>query len=112
MFLVVVTLVPGRSQVIALRGSYNDGCRRQQIRWSLAETWSRLSRHRVVYMTVHIHVMKEKRTKSKLSGKKGTFAGYKVSHMEIDCKEQKALKMTIQIPLVQLITLQIIRKSQ
>ena len=31
--------------------------------------------------------------------------------MEIDCKEQKALKMTIQIPLVQLITLQIIRKS-
>jgi hypothetical protein len=102
----------GRSQVIALRGSYNDGCRRQQIRWSLAETWSRLSRHRVVYMTVHIHVMKEKRTKSEPSGKKGTFAGYRVSHMEIDCKEQKALKMTVQIPLVQLITLQIIRKSQ
>jgi hypothetical protein len=112
LFSLVVALVPGRSQVIALRGSYNDGCRRQHIRWSLAETWSRLSRHRVVYMTVHIHVMKEKRTKSKPSGKKGTFVGYRVSHMEIDCKEQKALKMTVQIPLVQLITLQIIRKSQ
>jgi hypothetical protein len=110
--LVVVTLVPDRSQVIALRGSYNDSCRRQHIRWSLAETWSRLSKHRVVYMTVHIHVMKEKRTKSKLSGKKGTFAGYKVPHMEIDYKEQKAPKMIVQIPLVQLITLQIIKKSQ
>jgi hypothetical protein len=40
------------------------------------------------------------------------FAGYKVSHMKIDCKEQKAPKMTISNPLVQLITLQIIRKSQ
>jgi hypothetical protein len=78
--------------VIALRGSYNDGCRRKQIRWSLAETWSRLSRHRVVYMTVHIHVTKEKRTKSEPSGKKGTFVGYRVSHMEIDCEEQKAPK--------------------
>ena len=63
-------------------------------------------------MTIHIHVMKEKRTKSKPSGKKGTFARYKVSHMEIDSKEQKALKMTVQFPLVQLITLQIIKKSQ
>jgi hypothetical protein len=62
-------------------------------------------------MTVHIHVPKKKRTKLKPSGKKGTFVGYKVSHMEIDCKEKKALKMTIHIPLVQLITLQIIRKS-
>jgi hypothetical protein len=43
--------------------------------------------------------------------KKGTFARYIVSHMEIDCKEQKARKMTEQISLVQLITLQIIRKS-
>jgi len=34
-----------------------------------------------------------------------TFMGYKVSHMEIDCKEQKAPKMTVLIPLVQLITL-------
>jgi hypothetical protein len=67
--------------------SENDGCRRQHIRWPLAETWSRVSRHRVVYMTIHIHVMKEKRTKSKPSGKKGTFAGYRVSHIEIDCKE-------------------------
>jgi hypothetical protein len=65
-----------------------------------------------MHMTVHIHVPKEKRMKLKPSGKKGTFAGYKVSHMEIYCKEQKALKMTVQIPSVQLITLQIIRKSQ
>jgi hypothetical protein len=65
--------------VIALRGSCNDGCRRKQIRWPLDETWSRLSKHRVVYMIVHIHVMKEKRTKSEPSSKKGTFAGYKVS---------------------------------
>jgi hypothetical protein len=62
-------------------------------------------------MTVYIHVPKKKRTKLKPSGKKGTFARYKVSHMEIDCKEKKAPKMTKQIPLVQLITLQIIRKS-
>jgi hypothetical protein len=109
-YVVVLVSCLGKSQVIALRGSYNDRCRRQLIRWSLAETWSRLSRHRVVYMTVHIHVTK--RTKSELSGKKGTFAGYRVSHMEIDCEEQKAPKMTIHIPLVQLITLQIIRKSQ
>jgi hypothetical protein len=27
--LLFLFLVPGRSQVIALRGSYNDGCRRQ-----------------------------------------------------------------------------------
>jgi hypothetical protein len=32
--------------------------------------------------------------------------------MEIDCKEQKDMKMNVQIPLVQLITLQIIGKSQ
>jgi hypothetical protein len=107
-----IALVPGRSRVISLRGSYNGSCRRHHIRWSLVETWNRLSRHRVVYMTVHSHVMKEKRTKSKPSGKKGTFAGYRVSHMEIDCKKKKAPKMTIQIPLVQLITLQIIKKSQ
>jgi hypothetical protein len=65
-------LVLGRSQVIALRGSYNDGCRRKQFRWSLAETWSRLSRHRVV----HIHVIKDKRSKLDPSGKKGIFVGY------------------------------------
>jgi hypothetical protein len=38
--------------------------------------------------------------------------GYKVFHIEIDFKEQKTPKMTIHIPLVKLITLQIIRKSQ
>jgi hypothetical protein len=78
--------------VIALRRSYSDDWRRQQIRWSLDETWSRLSRHRAVYMTVHIHVTKEKRDKLEPSSEKGTFAGYRVSHMEIDCEEQKALK--------------------
>jgi hypothetical protein len=31
--------------------------------------------------------------------------------MEIDCKEQKAPKVIEEIPLVQLITLQMIRKS-
>ena len=56
-------------------------------------------------MTVYIHVPKKKKTK------KGTFARYIVSHMEIDCKEKKSPKMTEQIPLVQLITLQIIRKN-
>jgi hypothetical protein len=38
-------------------------------------------------MIVHIHVPKEKRMKLEPSGKKGTFAGYRVSHMEIDCEE-------------------------
>jgi hypothetical protein len=41
-------------------------------------------------MTVYIHV--PKRTKLEPSGKKGTFMGYRVSHMRIDCEEQKALK--------------------
>ena len=86
--------------MIALIGSYNDGCKRQHIIWSIAKTWSRLSKHRVVHMTVHIHVPKEKRLKLKPYGKKGTFTGYKVSHMDIDCKEKKALNMIIQIPLV------------
>jgi hypothetical protein len=85
-FSLIVSLVPSRSQVIALRGRYNDGCRRQHIIWYVANTWSRISRHRFVYMTVHIHVMKEKRTKSKPYGKKGSFPRYRVSHMEIDCK--------------------------
>jgi hypothetical protein len=35
LFSLVVALVPGRSQVIALRWSYNYGCRRKHIRWSL-----------------------------------------------------------------------------
>jgi hypothetical protein len=73
--------------MIAMRGIYNDDCKRQHIRWCLAETWRKLSRHKVVYMIVHIHVMKEKRTKSKPSSKKGTFAGNKVSYMDIDGKE-------------------------
>jgi hypothetical protein len=40
-----------------------------------------------------------------------TFAIYRTSHMEIYQEDQKAPKMTEQISLVQLITLQIIRKS-
>jgi hypothetical protein len=39
-----------------------------------------------------------------------TFARYRTSHMETD-HEEEAPKMTEQIPLVQLITLQIIGKS-
>jgi hypothetical protein len=110
--LLFLFLVPGRSQVIALRGSYNDDCRRKHIRWSLAESWSILSRHRFVYMTIHIHVIKEKGMKLEPFRKKGTFVGYKVSHMDIDCKDKKASKMIAHISLVLFITLQIIRKSQ
>jgi hypothetical protein len=62
-------------------------------------------------MTICIHLPKKKRTKLKPFGKKGTFVRYRVSHMEIDCKEKKDSNMTKQIPLVQLITLQIIGKS-
>jgi hypothetical protein len=40
-----------------------------------------------------------------------TFSRYKTSHMETDHEEKKAPKMLEQIPLVQLITLYIIRKS-
>jgi hypothetical protein len=43
-------------------------------------------------MTIYIHVPKKKRTKSDPSGKKGNFASYRVSRMEIDCKEKKAPK--------------------
>jgi hypothetical protein len=68
--LLFLFLVLGRSQVIALGGRYNDGYMRKHFRWSLAERHSRLSIHRVV----HIHVMKEKRTKSEPFGKKSTFA--------------------------------------
>jgi hypothetical protein len=46
-------------------------------------------------MTVYIHVPKVKRTNLEPSGKKDTFLGYKVFHMEIDCEEKKALMMTI-----------------
>jgi hypothetical protein len=46
-------------------------------------------------MTVYIHVPKVKRTKLEPSGKKDTFVGYRVFHMEIDCEEKKAPKMTI-----------------
>jgi hypothetical protein len=43
-------------------------------------------------MTIYIHVPKQKRTKLEPSGKKGTFMGYRVSHIRIDCEEQKASK--------------------
>jgi hypothetical protein len=56
------------------------------------ETWSRLSRHGVVGVTEYIHVLKEKRMKLEPSGKKGTFVGYRESHMEIDSEEQEAPK--------------------
>jgi hypothetical protein len=54
----------------------------------------------------HIHPCTEEEEEEE-----ATFARYKTSHMETDHEEQKAPKMTEQIPLVQLITLQIIRKS-
>jgi hypothetical protein len=56
------------------------------------ETWRKLSRHGVVDMTIYIHVPKEKRTKLVPYGKKGTFVGYKDSHLNIDNEEQEALK--------------------
>jgi hypothetical protein len=34
-FVLVLVLVLGKSQVIALRGSYSNDCRRKQIKWSL-----------------------------------------------------------------------------
>jgi hypothetical protein len=71
LFSLVGALVPGRSYVIAMRRSYNDSCKRQCIRLSLAETWSRLSKHRFVYMTIHIPIMKEKRMKLEPFGKEG-----------------------------------------
>jgi hypothetical protein len=52
-------------------------------------------------MTVYIHVSKEKRTKLEPYGKKGTFVGYRVSHMEIDSEEQEAPKDDGTDPLVQ-----------
>jgi hypothetical protein len=53
------------------------------------ETWSRLSRQGVVDMTIYIHVRRRRGRTSKLEpfGKKGTFVGYKESHMEIDSEE-------------------------
>jgi hypothetical protein len=54
--LLFLFLVPGRSQVIALRRSHNDGRRKQHE--------ARLSRHRVV----HIHVMKKKRRSTHAEG--------------------------------------------
>jgi hypothetical protein len=94
-FFLIVTLVSGRSQVIDLRGSYNDSCRRQQFRWSLVETWRRLSKHGTLHMTIHIHVPKEKRIMLKPYGNKDTFARYTVYHMDIDCKENNSPKMII-----------------
>jgi hypothetical protein len=53
----------------------------------------------------HIHpCIKEKEEET-------TFARYKTSHMETNHEEQRAPKMTKQIPLVQLTTIQIIKKS-
>jgi hypothetical protein len=48
---------------------------------------------------------------TKEEDEEATFVGYRTSHMEMDHEEQKAPKMREQIPLVQLITLQIIKKS-
>jgi hypothetical protein len=53
----------------------------------------------------HIHPCTEEEEEE------ATFYRYKTSHMETDHEEYKAPKMKGQIPLVQLITLHIIRKS-
>jgi hypothetical protein len=53
----------------------------------------------------HIHPCTEKEEEET------TFVRYTTSHMKIEHEEQKAPMITEQIPLVQLITLQIIRKS-
>jgi hypothetical protein len=63
-------------------------------------------------MTIYIHVPKEKRTKLEPSGKKGTFMGYRVSHMEIDSEEQKALKDDRTDPSSPVVHPSDIRKSQ
>jgi hypothetical protein len=39
-------------------------------------------RHGIVDMTIYFHILKDKRTKLEPSEKKGTFVGYKVSHIE------------------------------
>ena len=54
--MLLLFLVPSRSQVIALRRSHNEGRRKQHE--------ARLSRHRVV----HIHVMKKKRRSAHAEG--------------------------------------------
>jgi hypothetical protein len=45
---VVLVLIQGRSQIITLRGSYIEDCRWKHVRWSLVETWSRLSGQGIV----------------------------------------------------------------
>jgi hypothetical protein len=56
LFFFIFFLFPGRSQVIALRRSHNDSCRKQHE--------ARLSKHRVV----HIHVMHKKRRSTHAEG--------------------------------------------
>jgi hypothetical protein len=63
-----------------------------------------------IQIRIFIHDRIHPCTKKKNTNK-GTFARYIVFHVDIDCKEQKGPMMTEQIPLVQLITLHIIRKS-
>jgi hypothetical protein len=49
-FPLLLLLFRARSQVIYLRGRYNDSCWRKHIRWYLNDTWIRVYTHRVVYM--------------------------------------------------------------
>jgi hypothetical protein len=56
----------------------------------------------------HIHTCTEQEEKEE---EEVIFARYTISHMKTKHEEQKAPKITEQIPLVQLITLQIIMKS-
>jgi hypothetical protein len=58
----------------------------------------------------HIHPCTEEEEEEE-EEEEATFARYTTSHMKIDHEEKKAPKITKQIPLARLITLQIIRKS-
>jgi hypothetical protein len=58
----------------------------------------------------HIHTCTEQEEEEE-EEEEATFARYTTSHMKTKHEEQKAPKITEQIPLVQLITLQIIMKS-
>jgi hypothetical protein len=58
-----------------MRDIYSNSCRRQHIRWSLAKTWNKISRHRAMYMTIYIHVNEEEEDKVRTFWKEGYFYG-------------------------------------
>jgi hypothetical protein len=78
--LLFLFLVLERSHVIALRGSYNVDCKWKKFRWSLVETWSRLSRH--TSCTHPCNKREENKVRTFLQ--EGYLCKYKVFYMEID----------------------------